>query len=323
VTVHLISVGRSMLAALTDPESKVKDRDECDAIRAAGLAGLLPDTASPSESDEWMRGVFGSGRQADAVRAALAAVDVTRWPPEISAEVNTFARVDPGEIPLRGTDRAVLICSDTPRGLLAGLWNAAVLTGGDLGLVRYLSSPGSRIGGRVMIVRVPELNARSDAGFGRAMGGLGVLARNLLQHGKLEPGEEFRFYLSGGYKAAIPYLIGLAEAVRSVDQERLRQLGVPGLMLADADAYPVRAFVLHEDATPGTPAIELPLRRLVADSVREELAGFDSSLISRKRPEYGLLEGYAYEKDGRTGYKLTAFGVGLRELHGSSFESLI
>ena len=33
------------------------------------------------------------------------------------------------------------------------------------------------------------------------------------ESGQLVKGEEFRFYLSGGFKAAIPYLIGLAEAV--------------------------------------------------------------------------------------------------------------
>jgi hypothetical protein len=316
VTVHLISVGLSMLDALADPEEKVRDRDECDAIREAGLAGLLSGKASASEADTWMRAVFGAGPPAVAVRAALAAVDVARWPPEISAEIATFARVDPGEIPLRDRDIAVLICSDTPCGLLAGLWNAAVLTGGDLGLVRYLPSPESGLGGRVLIVRVPDLDARSDEGFARAMGGLGTLARNLLQYG-----EEFRFYLSGGYKAAIPYLIGLAEAVRSVDAERLRQLGASHLMPENAGAYPVRAFVLHDTAVHGTPAIELPLRRLMAASVREELRAFKSDGTCEQRPEYGLLEGYAYEKDGRRGYRLTAFGVGLRELHGTGSES--
>ena len=56
-------------------------------------------------------------------------------------------------------------------------------------------------------------DAADETGFRRAMAGLGLLARRIFESGQLVKGEEFRFYLSGGFKAAIPYLIGLAEAV--------------------------------------------------------------------------------------------------------------
>lgn len=321
MTVHLISVGLSVLDALETPERKISDRDETDAIRAAGVTALLDENASGAEADAWMRTDAW-----DAMRAALATVDVALWEPGISAEIDTFARVDPGEIPLLDGDKAVLICSDTPKGLLSGLWNAAVLAGGNLDKIRYLPSPESGlelIAGGVLIVRAEKLDARFPAQFSDAFRGLGVLARNLFTMGKLSKGEEFRFYLSGGYKAAIPYLIGLAEAVRSVDARRLRQLGVGHLMPGDAEAYPSRAFVLHDTAPQGAKAIELPLRRLVAEAVRNELRVFGKTGTSDRTPEFDQLEGYAYEKEGRGTYRLTPFGAGLRELHGVPAESLL
>ena len=132
------------------------------------------------------------------------------------------------------------------------------------------------------------------------MDGLGTLGRNLLRSGELTGGEAFRFYLSGGFKAAIPYLIGLAEGLRSVDL-----------------SHPVDAFVQHETAGPGAPPIRLPLRRLIAAQVEEELAGYDSSGVRKGVPGAALLTGYAYEVSGN-GKKctLTAFGEGLRALFG-------
>ena len=154
------------------------------------------------------------------------------------------------------------------------------------------------------------------------MGGLGQLALRILRVREAQKGEEFRFYLSGGFKAAIPYLIGLAEAVRSIDQTRLRSLGVEHLM-PDDGPFPVQAFVLHETAGHAAPPIRLPLRRLIAAAVRQELTGFDERGRRSGRPGSGLLEGYAYEASGRPRneiYELTAFGEGLRALFGVTAE---
>jgi hypothetical protein len=168
-----------------------------------------------------------------------------------------------------------------------------------------------------VLARVAGMDAGSSEGFRQAMGGLGLLARHLFQYGKLGKAEEFRFYLSGGFKAAIPYLIGLAEAVRSVDRRCLGEL-CPQVPAPDELPYPVEAFVLHETARPGEPAIRLPLRMLVAPAVRAELACFDEDGIQREELRREFLLGYAYQPEGTGRYKLTAFGTGLRALFGSA-----
>jgi hypothetical protein len=213
---------------------------------------------------------------------------------------------------------AILICSDTSLGLLAGVWNALAIADGDLARVRYLPEPGSLLGaarGCVLLARIRGMDAGSSGGFRRAMGDLGLLARQLFSYGQLNAGEQFRFYLSGGYKAAIPYLIGLAEAVRSVDDECLRNLRPDGPM-PDRWPYPVEAFVLHDAAKPGEPAIRLPLRMLVARAVMDELAVFDAGGTFRGPLRRDLLLGYAYEPEVDGSYTLTPFGAGLRALFG-------
>jgi hypothetical protein len=328
MTVHLISVGLSMLDALDDPGRKLAAKRDLIAGIGKQRPGCLLadegiDDTGREAASEWMVSALTPGTpQADRLRDVLAAVRPDQWPRGISAEIETFDRVPQGTgLPLREQDIAILVCSDTPRGLLAGMWNALKLTDGDASRVRYLPSPSTPLGAvrrNAVLVRVPGMDAGSPKGFREAMGGLGLLAGNLFGSRQLTKAEEFRFYLSGGFKAAIPYLIGLAEAVRSMDKVRLGQLGVPDLM-PERGPYPVRAFVLHETAGPGAPAIELPLRMLIADAVREELTGFGASRKPAGIPGYGMLNGYAYEATGRPGREvceLTAFGEGLRALFG-------
>lgn len=333
MTVHLISVGLSMRDALRDPYDKLAgEPDLIAAIERHKPLDLLPDDGDGDAASGWLVGALtpdpGPGRdaaKADRLREVSAAVEPNRWPTRMSAEIETFARVPGTGFPLPPDDIAILICSDTPRGLLAGVWNALALADGDLARVRYLPDPGSLPGdirGRAVLVRVPDLDASDEAGFRRAMGGLGSLARHIFQHGKLSKPDKFQFYLSGGFKAAIPYLIGLAEAVRSIDASRLRDLDAGHLMPAEGP-YPVDAFVLHETAPPGTRPIRLPLRRLDADAVRYELSRFDRSGHRHGKPDGALLQGYAYEVEGRPGKEtceLTAFGEGLRELFGVEVE---
>lgn len=157
-----------------------------------------------------------------------------------------------------------------------------------------------------------------------------MLARQVFASGSLKEPEEFRFYLSGGFKAAIPYLIGLAEAVRSVDRECLEAIGA-GAAVPPSGSYPVKAFMLHESATrhpsaeTKVPTIELPLRRLVARAVRSELSDFKDGRRVGK-PRYTTLEGYAYEITGggpdpeTCELSLTPFGVGLQALFGFGFD---
>jgi hypothetical protein len=335
MTVHLISVGLSIRDALGDPYQKLGDDDLAALVEDYKPHEMLPESMDRGAASEWLTGALAAPgepgyKAADATRLhqVSEAVRPGKWTRTISAEVETFDRVDGTQFPLSDKDIAILICSDTRLGLLAGVWNALVLTDGKLGRVRYLPEPASLLDslrGCAVLARIAGMDAGSPEGFRDAMGGLGLLAANVFQFGQLNTGEEFRFYLSGGFKAAIPYLIGLAEAVRSIDGKRLDELGV-ARPTPELRPYPVKAFVLHDSAGPQAPPIELPLRRLIAATVRQEVAGYDKK--SRRRagkPGSGLLEGYAYEITGRPEkqiYELTAFGVGLRALFGVADEGL-
>lgn len=350
MTVHLISVGLSIRDALKDRDTRLRKLgDKPELIAAIGRAepwNLLVNEAGISDpprdgdrkvADAWMAEALTGSDPAKTGRLSevAAAIRPQDWPLDMSAELETFAlaaRVE--KFSLDAGDIAVFICSDTPPGLLAGVWNALGLTRGELFRVRYAGKPGNLPGdlrGHAVLVRITGMDAGSSAGFGEAMDGLGLLARELFVKGKLRRAEEFRFYLSGGFKAAIPYLIGLAEAVHSVDKQCLDDIHVADLMPKDGLPYPVTAWVLHDTA--GTrasggaliPPIRLPLRRLIAESVREELTGYDDTTRRRTgKPVTPLLEGYAYEvaPDGRT-CELTPFGVGLRALFGMTPEGTL
>lgn len=326
MTVHLISVGLSMLDALREPDAKLGDDPDLIAmIERYRPHEMLTADLGRGEASGWLAGALAAPGEpaheaagADRLREVSAAVRPDKWPRTISAEVETFDRAEDTRFPLSEHDIAVLICSDTPLGLLSGLWNALALSDGVLGRVRYLPEPDAPLAGirgRVVLARIRGMDAGSAKGFQQAMDGLGLLARHVFRNGQLQQAEEFRFYLSGGFKAAIPYLIGLAEAVRSVDRRCLRALGAEHVM-PDQGPYPVRAFVLHETAGPGAPSIRLPLRMLIAGAVREELAVFGADGRFRGQLPRDLLCGYAYEAVGAREYELTAFGAGLRVLFG-------
>jgi hypothetical protein len=326
MTVHLISVGLSMLDALREPDAKLGDEPDLIAmIDRYRPHEMLTADRDREAASEWLAGALAApgepGRNeadADRLREVSEAVRPEKWPRTISAEVETFDRVEDTRFPLSEEDIAILICSDTPLGLLAGVWNALALTDGDLDRVRYLPEPGAPLVGArgcAVLARIRGMDAGSPTGFQQAMGGLGLLARRVFRYGQLEKAEEFRFYLSGGFKAAIPYLIGLAEAVRSVDESVLRALHVEHVV-PDRWPYPVKAFVLHETAGPGTPSIQLPLRTLIAAAIRDELADFDARGRFRGDLRRDLLYGYAYERVGAKEYEITAFGAGLWALFG-------
>lgn len=338
MTVHVISVGRSVLDALREPEDEFGDKYELvGAIGQARPWQLLED-ARIGENDcdqasDWIAAAL-SARDSAPRRALLEAAKAVRakeWPRHLSAEIDTFRRVQGGGGFSLRHDIAVFICSDTPDGLLAGVWNALAIAAGDLGLLRYVpdakdDSSLSELRGHAVLVRVTGMDASNNLGFTEAMAGLGLLARRLFSSGSLHKAEEFRFYLSGGYKAAIPYLIGMAEAVQSVDAQSLSGTGAAHLM-PKSGPYPVKAYMLHEAKpdTPETPPIKLPLRRIVADVVRNELTGYKDGQRTGM-PVPAILDGYAYEvtRGGRDKEKweltLTPFGAGLSALFGLTRE---
>lgn len=303
MTIHLISVGKSILDFLGDPHGIVDDA-QADRITAADPGDPFGGVTA-IETDDRIRDCLTGQDPARADRLTQLSTQVTpsRWPARVSAELSTFATVGQIRTGLPPGDVAVLLTSDTSAGLNAALWNGLALTGGDLDKVRYRPDPGGTTSfapsrGCAVICRVPGLDAGNSSGFTQAMGYLGSLGRSLLDHVHND-GEEFAFYLSGGFKATIPYLIGLAEGVRSLTRA------------------PVRAWVLHD--TTDT-RIELPLRRLSKPVVNRELTSFNGG-VSTVKPETNQLDGYAYEQVGR-GWELTAFGAGLRNLYGLGNETI-
>jgi len=319
VTVHFISVGRSLhdsldrirdrkslrseiVRAILDrkPQSLLADQGIKTGETASAWLARCIAALSTAARDEGAAGLFGS---------VCAAVHPEEWLSDLSAELDTFARAaGPGHRHrLRGDDVAFLISSDTVMGLTAGLWNAAALTGADLSRIRYLATadePPGDLRGHAVLVRVSGLDAGDSAGFDEAMEGLGRLGRNMLDAADIDATEPFRFYLSGGYKAAIPYLIGLAEGLRSVDPHR-----------------DVSAWVLHD--TTKSAAIQLPLRRFIAGTVQEQLGQFTDGRRRDKPSGPPVLEGYAYDYDAAGNeWRLTSFGKGLLSLYPAGSQGL-
>jgi hypothetical protein len=309
VTIHLISVGISLIDNLRGGQ-RLREADGALAMTIAREKPWEILGTEPAFVSNWLTGALAAegSNERDPDRARLLAekTDRTqprRWPARLSAELDTFDRDPTAKLPLSQDDVAVLVSSDTVSGLAAGLWNAVVLVDGDLDRVRYLSDPTAPIDaarGQALLVRVPGLDAGDQRGFCEAMRGLGSLGHSL-RYGVAHRGEPFRCYLSGGFKAAIPYLIGLAEGLRSL-----------------ADAGPVDAIVLHELTESGP--IKLPLRRMAPGLVKQELAGFGADGVRRQAAKNSFLEGYAYEQQDDSTWRLTAFGEGLRALFGHSPE---
>ncbi|MBE1533955.1 hypothetical protein [Actinomadura algeriensis] len=313
MAIYLISVGGSILNFVRNPSSRL---DDAVADRVALAAGEIGDLANAPSSEHVSATLSHWLSEEGAAEAAALCERLApgQWPSGASAELSTFEKAGRLRARLTRGSTAVLITSDTPVGLVSSLLNALALTGGDPARVRYLPDlPDSFAGlkGTVVIARVPGLDTSHSDGFRAAMAYLGHLGRGLLAaHGLLREGrtgehfeldENIRFYLSGGFKATIPYLIGLAEGMRSLTKAA------------------VSACVLFE-ATSRT--IDLPLRRLPHGVVLKELERFSAGNVTDRQPYSDVLEGYAYERaDDGTGWELTPFGAGLQALYGMRNEA--
>ncbi|RKN33831.1 hypothetical protein D7044_08715 [Micromonospora musae] len=249
---------------------------------------------------------FGEGGHLPEKPASLiAAVEARLWPATVCAEMETFTRVTRRNSVADDNELVVLLATDTVAGLVSGLWTAVGIADGEHHRIRYVAEPASITPAPgVALVRVPYLDASNERGFITAMSGLGALGHALLPTSGGQP-VNFRLHLSGGFKAAIPYLIGLAEGLRSF----------PPSQVADVEAY-----VLHDTSDN---VIQLPLRTLYPDAIRNELAGFAPDGSRKGLPAERSMDGYAYTADlvGRTA-RLTPFGAGLRTLLGIPAEAI-
>jgi hypothetical protein len=322
MTVHIISIGLSVLEVLAHPRTPRNqpklggDADLITDIAESRPHQLLKDAGLESSTDAcaWLAGALAPTGDPASNPAAAAALIGARtqarpqlWPSGISAELSTFAQtLGVGQARLGATDTAVLVVSDTLDGMLAATWNALALAGGNLNRIHLLSDP-ERFqqmpgpAGRVLLARIPGMDTGTQTGFHVAMRGLGLLGRALYHHSD----RDFEFHLSGGFKASIPYLIGMAEGLRSL-----------------AEVRQVQAWVLHEPLQGTARPIKIPLRRAVPEDVLYELAGFDSSRRRTDIPDENLLEGYAYDTR-EDGQHLTPFGSGLLALFGDRVPQII
>jgi hypothetical protein len=295
VTVHVLSVGLSILDSLAEGEA------EGYCLVPAGITPLDVLRRPGRRPTEWVEAALAPpGPERDAaIRDRIVATGLTMgiggWPTAASAELSGLP---PASIDWT-RDAVLLICSDDPNGdgLQAGLWNAlAMARHNDIEKVALHADarrPLAAIHGRVTLVRIAGMDVGTAAGFRAAMDILGRLGYSLV-NGGARPDEPITVHLSGGFKAAIPYLLALAEGLRS-----------------HRTAHPVEAVVLHE-RTEGDP-IRLPLRRMSPELLANELAVFDAAGYSRRTPTTRQFEGWAYEREAG-GWLLTPFGVGMRAL---------
>lgn len=319
-TVHLVTVGVSLFDKLQANRSELKVMFKTDNLHShiAKAREEFYDRDeekkfdSPAEvsaaASAWLSRVTtpGSGADREALEKLLARVEPHQWPARTSAELSTVsAKNEPMKsVALSETDTAILLASDTGKGLRAALFNAVAIADGKLGRVCYLSEPTKEIDqlrGKVVIVRVPSLDAGEPAGFIEAMRGLGALGQGV-ERMLEEAGDVAYFHLSGGFKAAIPFLLGLGEALRSLHGKGK-----------------VRAFALHELSHDRS--IELPLRSFSPDLLTKQLANTNMDGYFTERPPDGQpLQGFAYEQV-ENDWRLTPFGFALKALHRPENES--
>jgi hypothetical protein len=288
-TVHVVPVGISLLGRI--------DRGELADLRYARPAPAQTDASPDGPVRHQLRLATG----ADGLLAVDRLLDGRERqqlrPPtshELSAEWSTVRAAR--DTQPAGEDAVVLLATDTDDGLRSALLVAARYTD----QIRYLDDPlgwrhPPRVEeGGVYLCRAPGLDlARPDLGTDvwRALGRIGHLVAD---DARRTP-RQVIFHLSGGYKAVIPYLMVLAETVRSVlcDPE----LTVPGT------ASTVRAVALHESSAG---LVDIPVRtwppgswsliRKLADWIADRAAPPQVAVPE----EYSELAGLLLDWDGRS-----------------------
>ncbi|WP_150245251.1 hypothetical protein [Nocardiopsis quinghaiensis] len=315
ITVHVASVGVSLFDNVltnwsTRVEEAVGDADLAQDVfdnrtRIHDPEGELPDTQDEADrvSEQLVKELSERGQARENLESLVQEIGLDEWPRTISAELTSLASNRRGNHQVQADgnndETVLLVASDTGRGLRAALFNALAMTGGDIDRVDYLPTTDStaRFGpGRVVIVRLPGLDAEDNdrfLGAMRQLGSLGPHFKELLRH----PESTCRFHLTGGFRVAIPFLIGFAEALRCLYGSR------------------ISAHAQYEfSASPRS--IELPLSSPRTDDLEGRLAGSgDDGYFVGEPPHGAVWEGFAYEYlPDELQWRLTPFGTALREL---------
>ncbi|GLU49434.1 hypothetical protein [Nocardiopsis ansamitocini] len=283
------------LIPVENPDPDIQ-RTLADAHRKRLKHELNGDTAEAKELDADIAvlrpELFLSGASAElASLAHPGSPDTLQLPPHVRAGLH---------------DVVVLIPSDTAVGTRAALWNALALTGGDRSRVDYLASPkdaSEPAHGRVLIAPVPGLDLLHGGDLSRAMRHIGTLGSRLIDT-LAGPGHRYVFHLTGGYRAPLPYLIGLAEGMRSLRSRNGAE---------HAEVASVSARMMHESRRERL--IPVPLRDLPYALVKEVFREADEhpESFAARGAQNDDLEGYVYQRVNRR-FELTPFGEGLRAL---------
>lgn len=314
VTVHVATVGLSLFDRIlaksqTLVEDAVGNHELAESIfdvrdRIHDYESEMPNPRDEAErvSERLVKETSSdSGEAREELDLLLRSICPEQWPRTISAELTSLA-ADParaGDHLVHKDETVFLIASDTGRGLRAALFNALGMTEGDADRVDYLPDPASRVQtgpGRVAVIRLPGLDAQNDEEFLSAMHQLGAFG-NRIKGLMRNPESTCRFHLTGGFRVAMPFLMGFAQALRSLYGGR------------------VSAHAQYEFSE-SLRSIELPLSSPPADDLKGKLVGADKEGFFQGRPpQDAVWAGFAYErlKEQRQ-WRLTPFGMALREL---------
>lgn len=323
MTVHIVPVGLSLAESLDSngsdhdvPDGILTEwrgqRDENDGGLKLGLDGHNVDSSallnrafgsqpgcSPSNSSD---APHVSEQSLHEFLQVIDTADVANWNCKagMSAEIDALRAHD---VDLDDDDLVVLLASDTTKGLANALWNALALAEGDQKRVWYRDSldhvrPAGGIRQQIVVMRVPYLDVESKGEFPRALQSLTGLAELIEGHGVprdeklVGKKEDLVFHVTGGYRSTLPYLIAIAEWLRSLRVGKV-----------SAQLLPKK----------GGATMSLPLRKLDEHDVKDELGVFTGGTRTLKLPQTRLLLGYAYtERLG--GFELTDFGRSMRTL---------
>ncbi|MFT4136278.1 hypothetical protein [Microbacterium sp.] len=193
-------------------------------------------------------------------------------------DLESMPRVGPSDV-------TVFLVSDTDACKAAAFWNVGLLTKGTFRNVHWIddgfTTQRDLDAGHIYIGTVRDLEAGSLPRFAQDLGRLAVQ-----MHGDMSRSRHTKavFHLSGGYKAAVPYFLAMAEWLEYPESQRLK----------------VAAYAMHED---DRKKVSLPVRRIAAEGDEKTYVRWLYPVVGEARsgPEPYLpdvkdrrLDGYAY-----------------------------